>query len=289
MDDMLNINTDLTSQTMLSDKLTALGKYKDIAAVKKNMTAEEKKDAEKAARGFESMFVNMMLKEMKEGLNDDSEKDDEGLGADTLFSYADMQFSDQISKNGTGIGVASMLYKNLTGEDLPEQRVIMPARENNLLRDPISNNINNKIKEVFGSSFEDRVQKRLSNYDGIINEASAKYNVPENIIKAIITAESAGKSDAKSSAGAKGLMQLMDGTAKSLKVDNSFDPYQNIMGGTKYIRQMMDKFNGNLQYALAAYNAGPGNVEKYNGIPPFKETRTYVDKVMKYSEMYKNS
>ncbi|MFD6210619.1 lytic transglycosylase domain-containing protein [Peribacillus sp. NPDC060253] len=118
-----------------------------------------------------------------------------------------------------------------------------------------------------------------TNYDEIISKAATLYNLPEKLIKSIIKQESNFDPNATSYAGATGLMQLMPATARSLGVNDLTDPEQNIMGGSKYLSQMLARYEGDIQIALAAYNAGPGNVDKYNGIPPFKETQNYVQKV----------
>jgi soluble lytic murein transglycosylase-like protein len=118
------------------------------------------------------------------------------------------------------------------------------------------------------------------NYEDIVKRASEKYGVPEKLISSIIKHESNFNNAVKSSAGAVGLMQLMPVTAKYVGVSDRTDPEQNIMGGTKYLSMMLDKYDGDLKLALAAYNAGPGNVDKYGGVPPFKETQNYLKKVL---------
>ncbi|HWT75485.1 MAG TPA: lytic transglycosylase domain-containing protein [Mobilitalea sp.] len=118
--------------------------------------------------------------------------------------------------------------------------------------------------------------------DDIFQEAADKYNVPVELLKAVGKAESNYNTNAVSRCGAQGVMQLMPATAKELGVTDSFDAEQNIMAGAKYISGLLNKYDGNIKLALAAYNAGSGNVAKYNGVPPFDETQNYVKKVMNY-------
>jgi soluble lytic murein transglycosylase-like protein len=114
-----------------------------------------------------------------------------------------------------------------------------------------------------------------------IRRAALKYQVPSELIHSVIRSESNFKIDAVSQAGAQGLMQLMPATASELGVTDPFDVHQNIDGGTRYLRQMLDRFEGDIKCALAAYNAGPGTVCRYGGVPPYPETRAYVDKVLR--------
>lgn len=128
-------------------------------------------------------------------------------------------------------------------------------------------------------------KRRHTNTIRIIAE---RYNLPQSLVHAVITAESAYDSDAVSRAGAVGLMQLMPATAKRYGVRNRRDPYQNINGGTKYLRDLLILFNQDMELALAAYNAGEGAVKKYNNtIPPYKETQNYVKKVLSFQDQYR--
>jgi hypothetical protein len=141
----------------------------------------------------------------------------------------------------------------------------------------------NKVGRTANTTFSSYLEKEKS-LDEIFEQASEKYNVPVNLLKAIGKAESNFNPNAVSKAGAQGVMQLMPGTAKDLGVTDPFDPEQNIMGGAKYIADLLKRYDGDTKLALAAYNAGMGNVKKYGGVPPFKETQNYVVKVMKFME-----
>ena len=123
-------------------------------------------------------------------------------------------------------------------------------------------------------------------FGNYINDAAKANNLDPFLIKSIIKVESDFDPKAKSSRGATGLMQLMPTTANLVECDDPTNARQNILGGSKYFRMMLNRFGGKIDYALAAYNAGPGNVDKYNGIPPFRETQNYVKKVNHYYKIY---
>lgn len=124
-------------------------------------------------------------------------------------------------------------------------------------------------------------------FDDIIASASQRHDVDASLIKAVIRAESNFNPDARSSKGALGLMQLMPGTASDMQVFNAFNPQQNIEGGTKYLRMLLDLYKDNIELALAAYNSGSQNVDRYGGIPPFPETQDYVRKVTAFNDRFK--
>jgi soluble lytic murein transglycosylase-like protein len=122
--------------------------------------------------------------------------------------------------------------------------------------------------------------RHAGNYSSIVEEKSKKHNVDPKLVKAVISAESGWNPSAVSPKGAVGIMQLMPGTASDMGVDNRYNPEQNIEGGIKYLRYLLDKFNGNMTLALAAYNAGPTRVERAQGVPAIPETVNYVKRVM---------
>ena len=113
-------------------------------------------------------------------------------------------------------------------------------------------------------------------YEDIIQEAAITYEMDPNLIRAVMQAESAFHPYALSRTGAEGLMQLMPDLSDEMGVSNAFDPRENIMGGVRYLKRLLDYHDGNLDLALASYNAGPGNVDRYGGVPPFRETKNYV-------------
>ncbi len=143
------------------------------------------------------------------------------------------------------------------------------------------------LKRRVRRTIENQPQTEEVNLEEIIRYYANDYNVSPALVKAIIRVESDFNTYAVSSAGARGLMQLMPSTALEMNVEDSFDPEENVEGGIQYLAQMLELFNGDERLALAAYNAGPGNVLHYGGIPPFKETRNYVPKVLYHYEKYK--
>jgi soluble lytic murein transglycosylase len=147
-------------------------------------------------------------------------------------------------------------------------------------------NIKNDSRyRLYIKSPEERAVEYIEKYTEIIDQASDMFEVEPSLIKAVIKAESGFNHKAVSHKGAQGLMQLMPATADLLRVNDPFDPTENIFGGTRYLRKMLDRF-GHMELAVAAYNAGPEAVASHNGIPPYQETRTFVRRVIKYYNGY---
>lgn len=150
---------------------------------------------------------------------------------------------------------------------------------------PVGTEQNTSTLGTYFSNYINQQSQDYGNYlEQIFQKASDTYHVSKDLLKAMAKAESNFRADATSHCGAMGIMQLMPGTAASLGVTDAYNPEQNIMGGAQYISRLLEKYNGNLSYAVAAYNAGSGNVDKYGGIPPFNETQNYVVKVLQYLE-----
>ena len=140
------------------------------------------------------------------------------------------------------------------------------------------------IKE---KSTESNITYNSNKYDDLITTAAKKYEISFSLLKALIKIESDFDPWAVSKVGAKGLMQIMPENLKALNINDPFDPRENIMGGTRYLKQLLERFKGEIPLALAAYNAGPRMVENYKRIPPFPETEDFVKKVMKYYTAFK--
>lgn len=249
-------------------------------------TPEQKSKLAKASKDFESLMTSMMLKSMNKTTGGLFGED--SYGGDMFDGMFENEISSFITKKHS-LGVAEKLYKKITGEDLDpevvkklqdeEKKDAEPAETKPAETKPIEVRKGNSHPAVAPSSSSiDRVNR----YDNIIEQASKDFGVDANVIKSVILAESAGNPKARSVAKAKGLMQLLDSTAKTMGVGNIWDPKENIYGGTKYLAGLLRQYNGDLKLALAAYNAGPGNVERYKGVPPFNETKNYISRVMGY-------
>jgi soluble lytic murein transglycosylase-like protein len=187
---------------------------------------------------------------------------------------------------------------NLKVSDILNQKINqIQSRLPSFVRIRKSDDFNNVLNKTIEDKQADTVQivnpttdtgytELMKRIEENIQIYSNKYGVDANLIRAVMRAESSFKPDVVSSAGAQGLMQLMPDTASILGVEDPFDISQNIEGGTQYLRDMLVRYDGDLNLALAAYNAGPGNVDKYEGIPPFDETRNYIIRVLRYYNQY---
>ncbi|GAB4373643.1 MAG: hypothetical protein Kow0042_17680 [Calditrichia bacterium] len=243
----------------------------------KNKTRNPEKLKE-AARDFESIFINYMLKNMRKTVMK-SGLLDSGLSGEIMFSLFDQKISEKIA-HSRSLGIADLVTRQLSSESESSE----PPRN---WRTSSSFFSPQTFSRVLNSYRKIKNWDNTTAFNAEIRKAARKTGVEEELIRSVIMAESGGDPRAVSPKNAQGLMQLMDSTATEVGVKNVFDPGENIEGGAKYLAKLLERFDGDISLTLAAYNAGPGTVEKYNGIPPYRETREYVSRVLSYYQSYK--
>ena len=273
----------------------------------------EKVRLRKATDEFQSFFMYQMLKTMRKTIPENpltkNTPMSDGMGKDMFTDMFDMEIARK-GKFGGKNSISDMLYRSLeklidakysdqSGSEDSADSIFVPLQPVT----PGSHNLNQtepfpleretqpielparrpsafQLEQSVRRTSENPLRTRFGRY---IDEAAEETQLDSTLIESVIQTESNGNPKAVSSAGAKGLMQLMDSTATDLKVSDVHDPRENIRAGSRYLRQMIDRF-GSLELGLAAYNAGPGNVEKYGGVPPFAETKDYVKRVTALAE-----
>lgn len=226
------------------------------------------------------MLLLFQLQSMNNAEQANSKTDSGKTDASQALLFASLLKSALAGESGSGSGSGLML------EALAGQRSGLTASlgQQGLGFSSFSTGNSSSLGKAsvapFGTSIPSSKSVAKPELEQLIAEAGQRYGVDTNLIRQVVLAESDFNSKAVSSAGAMGLMQLMPGTANSYGVKDPFDPVQNLDGGTHFLRDLLNRFNGNVSLALAGYNAGPGAVEKYNGIPPYRETQNYVQKIL---------
>lgn len=247
----------------------------------------EKKRLFKVAKEMESLFLYQVLKAMRRSIPKADKNNALGMGGGLGKDIYTQMFDQELAKGMAGMSnksIAGVIYRSMekalerqfdgaTGERTVNKEIFPAGRYINIRKENIPNDAGVMKRGVSGA------ENKVSKYNGIIRHVSKKYRLNPALIQSVIEAESNGDPAAISRAGAKGLMQLTDTTAAEVGVKDVFNPRQNIEGGARYLRNMIDRF-GDIRKALAAYNAGPETVKRYDGIPPFLETRRYVQNVL---------
>jgi len=272
----------------ISTDITAHNSQKHLSLNDSNNIKAEKKRLYKTAKDMESLFMYQILRAMRKTIPKTNENGKMGMGGgmgkDIYSQIFDQELSVMMSGNNNK-SIADVIYRSM--EKALERQYGVENKGPSKIKDifPVKKYI--KIKNDNPGLTTGRVEKaksadktdRISKYDYIIRQAAKKYRLHPSLIRSVIKVESNGNPLAISKAGAKGLMQLADTTASDMGVTDVFDPGKNIEGGARYLRLMIDRFD-DIKNALAAYNAGPETVKRYEGIPPFPETQRYVKTVL---------
>jgi Rod binding domain-containing protein len=253
-----------------------LRRLKDVATETGGKYSEE--HLREVSRNLESIFVKQLLDTMQKSVPESSLYGSSS-GMETWKGMFNEKLAGEISDQQS-IGLADMIYNQLA-TDLNRHKDVPPAegRTGEIRTSSLSLNSNVIETQVSAKSEETGLPGKVSRFIKLISETADRHGLDPTLIAAVITQESGGNPMAVSPAGARGLMQLMPKTGDSLGVDDPFDPSQNIEGGTKYLKNLLDHFDGDETLALAAYNAGPSAVKRYGKVPPYAETRDYVRSV----------
>lgn len=228
---------------------------------------------QKAARDFEAVFVRQIIASMRkagQALGDDSQDESEKMSMDMAWDG----LADKVAATG-GFGLAKVIEPWLA-KDLDS----LGSIRERMGVESASGASANAVKAYAGQA-----SRPNATLEELVKRASAATGVDSSLIRGVIQAESAGNDKARSPKGAVGLMQLMPSTAAELGVD-PHDPAQNVLGGARYLASLLKKFDGNETLALAGYNAGPGAVDRYGGVPPYAETRNYVTTVLAHRRRF---
>ncbi len=233
--------------------------------------------AKAAAKQFEALFASMMLHSMRKSVLQlgDNSLIPNSTGEKIFTDMLDDQYGNIMASNGS-LGLAKIILQQIDNDKTPESSLDALSH----LKGTAPWMTDKEFIPSGAGSIPPESPASIGQWQPMIDEAGKKFGVDKDLISAVISQESGGNQYAVSPRGAKGLMQLMDSTAQTMGVSSVFQPRQNIFGGTKYLKQLLDKYNGNEALALASYNAGSAAVDKYNGIPPYQETRRYVGNVL---------